>query len=87
VSPRMSRSQMRRAVVNPLKFTPEVRDTMRRAVMQQVFSSMASSVYEWVAKAKGRKFIIEQDGEGVAFWFEENGETVEPDFMTKKSSE
>lgn len=66
-----------------------MRDAMRRAVMQQVFSSMASSVYEWVAKAKGRKFIMEQDGESVNFWFEENGETTEPDFMTKtqKSSQ
>jgi len=63
---------------------PGALGSIKQAMMQQMISVMGSKVLDWVMAKPGRRFVFENgaDGEeGIAFYFEEAGEKVTPDFM------
>jgi hypothetical protein len=70
-----------------LKRDPGALDSVKKMMMHQMVSMLGSKVLDWVIAKPGRRFVFENnvasdhDDEGVAFYFEEDGEKATPDFM------
>lgn len=76
---RLRREKLKRAGELP----PGALDGMRHLVEMQLYSTLGKNITMWVNEKKGRKFVMENDGDepGVSITFTESGVEVQPDFM------